>query len=520
MRKDPKNFRERFKHWKETGEYLQPGSTLPDTSSVESSLPGYDDGKDGMFVKYVNSYRVNPETGGVYDKTGEVAEGSVILPEVEVIGKPIGKEAIRREAERMRNIQSAQGLSGSDPVGQFAVEGAALSPVFKVLGTAGLYTLGRYGESLTGFTKPQNWARAKLLTREMDRSPFGTIGSPVLHPIKRTKVGDVEIDNTSLLYHLDRGDGIGAFSNQGAYVENGFLMPGTPKDASATPYSWWNKGKPYATYVEETPMTRLMIASEDTPGMLHVRSQNYRIGQWNGQRGFVLNSEYVNPKGVDVSGSTFNWEPGYGWRKTIKPVSTYDLNNNVRWLYHGRHTNRGPAFQALRNYSNRDVGLHLTENLETAEQFAGQNGVIYKGLDLYGTYPDAIYDDIVKWQAHDWDDLLRRSQSISPELEQEALQHFSQNVVDGQYGKMKTVRDLVRHFNLDPKEIQRLASISRAAQSPEDAEVANKMFAKYLADHNVNFIYHNDFEGGGFERPSVFISNPSRITWFPFKSKK
>lgn len=39
MRKDPKNFRERFKHWKETGEYLQPGSTLPDTSSVESSIP-------------------------------------------------------------------------------------------------------------------------------------------------------------------------------------------------------------------------------------------------------------------------------------------------------------------------------------------------------------------------------------------------------------------------------------------------------------------------------------------------
>lgn len=45
MRKDPKNFRERFKHWKETGEYLQPGSTLPDTSSVESSLPGYASGK-------------------------------------------------------------------------------------------------------------------------------------------------------------------------------------------------------------------------------------------------------------------------------------------------------------------------------------------------------------------------------------------------------------------------------------------------------------------------------------------
>jgi len=178
--------------------------------------------------------------------------------------------------------------------------------------------LGRYGESLTGFARPQNWARGKLIAREMDRSPFGGIGGPVLSPQVRTRVGDVEIDNPNLLYHLDRGNGAGAFSNQGAYVEDGFLFPGTPKDVADTPYSWWNEGKPFSISVKGQPMTRLMTATKDTPGMIHVKSQNYPIGQWNGKKGFVRNSEYVNPEGVNVSWSTYTLDPDYGWRKVFE----------------------------------------------------------------------------------------------------------------------------------------------------------------------------------------------------------
>lgn len=159
------------------------------------------------------------------------------------------------------------------------------------------------------------------LAIENYRYPLGRPQVPknflTIKPQVRTKVGDVEIDSPNLLYHLDRGDGAGAFSTQGAYIEDGFLFPGTPKDASATPYSWWNKGKPYATAVQGQPMTRLMTTTEDTPGMLHVRSQNYPIGQWNGKKGFVLPSEYVNPEGVNVSGSTYTLDPNYGWRKVL-----------------------------------------------------------------------------------------------------------------------------------------------------------------------------------------------------------
>lgn len=71
-------------------------------------------------------------------------------------------------------------------------------------------------------------------------------------------------------------------------------------------------------------MTRLMTATEDAPGMIHVRSQNYPIGQWNGKRGFVTNAEYVNPEGVNVSGNTYILEPNYGWKKTPSEVPTIE----------------------------------------------------------------------------------------------------------------------------------------------------------------------------------------------------
>ena len=93
-------------------------------------------------------------------------------------------------------------------------------------------------------------------------------------------------------------------------------IPGIAKEGEV-PYSWWNLGRPYSTSVNGQPMTRLMTTTEDSPGMLHVRSQNYPIGQWNGKRGFVTNAEYVNPEGVNVSGSTYTLDPNYGWRRVF-----------------------------------------------------------------------------------------------------------------------------------------------------------------------------------------------------------
>ena len=165
----------------------------------------------------------------------------------------------------------------------------------------------------------------------------------------RTKLGDVEINDPNLLYHTDAGDHIGAFSNRGAYVKEGKLYPGQPKKDTDIGYSWWNKGKtytkaylsPYDTGEGEVPISRLMTTTvEDAPSMLHVRSQKYPIGQWNGRSGFVTKSEYVSPEPVDISNSTYIWEPNYGWRKAEQEPSTISweealdtpTNNLLKWL--------------------------------------------------------------------------------------------------------------------------------------------------------------------------------------------
>lgn len=189
----------------------------------------------------------------------------------------------------------------------------------------------------------------------------------------RTKVGDVEIDNPNLLYHLDRGNGLGAFSDQGAYVENGFLFPGTPKDASANPYSWWNKGKPYSTSIKGQPMTRLMTATEDAPGMLHIRSQNYPIGQWNGKRGFVLNSEYVSPEGVNVSGSMYTLDPNYGWKRVSEevPVAQWVKGGGVSASYLNGKPEIGMYFPDGKTFDTKAFARDLGAGIADARLFLG-----------------------------------------------------------------------------------------------------------------------------------------------------
>ena len=226
-------------------------------------------------------------------------------------------EKLRGKKDEYVQTPQVIGMSGADPAGEFILAGIGLNGI-GTLAKTGLWNVAKY----TPRTQLGNYGRNYFVNNSFKNSFNGNVPKLVVNPQTRTRVGDVEIDNPNLLYHLDRGDGAGAFSNQGAYVENGFLFPGTPKDSSTTPYSWWNKGKPYATNVDGQPMTRLMTATENTPGMLHVRSQNYPIGQWNGRRGFVLNSEYVNPEGVNVLGSLYNWKPGYGYKKITQEPST------------------------------------------------------------------------------------------------------------------------------------------------------------------------------------------------------
>lgn len=102
--------------------------------------------------------------------------------------------------------------------------------------------------------------------------------------------------------------------------------------------------------------------------------------------------------------------------RSVDFTKHWDDDTSVRWwlngekipdfkfIFHGRGTNRGQAKDVLRTYSNKDVGLHVTENRKTADRF-GKNGVVYQGIDAT-QYPDAIYPDIQNWYASMWESEL------------------------------------------------------------------------------------------------------------------
>lgn len=140
-----------------------------------------------------------------------------------------------------------------------------------------------------------------------------------IKPAVRFKNGDIELNDPNLFYHLDKGDHQGVFG-KGSYIKDGKLYPGQPKNESQIGYSWWNKGKPYIAIENGNPEYRLIVTTEN-PDLLHVRSQQYPIGQWNGRSGFITNSEYVASAPIDVSDNVYRYVPGHGYRKHSSETS-------------------------------------------------------------------------------------------------------------------------------------------------------------------------------------------------------
>lgn len=119
--------------------------------------------------------------------------------------------------------------------------------------------------------------------------------------IKRFKWGDVEFNNPNLYYHIDKGNYKGFHQGKikGGYLKQGYFYPGDSPNTEQIAYSWWNKGNPY-TY--GNAWKRLIISAEK-PQFIHVRSQPYKIGQWDpsSKKSFVTNSEYVASQPVKIS---------------------------------------------------------------------------------------------------------------------------------------------------------------------------------------------------------------------------
>lgn len=135
--------------------------------------------------------------------------------------------------------------------------------------------------------------------------------------IKRFKWGDAEFDNPNLYYHIDKGNykGYNYPKIKGGYLKQGYFYPGDSPNTEQIAYSWWNKGNPY-TFGND--WNRLIISAEK-PQFIHVRSQPYKIGQWDPskKKSFVTNSEYVTSQPVKISPNQVFYFDKYrnGWYK-------------------------------------------------------------------------------------------------------------------------------------------------------------------------------------------------------------
>lgn len=98
--------------------------------------------------------QMKKEDPQVYNRL-QVANARSQQPNSEVVR---WKDANGKEQTSTTNM----GMSGADPVGQLYIEGVVLNPVFKGLGKIAEYGLAKAGN---------NWARAKVLSRNLDNSP-------------------------------------------------------------------------------------------------------------------------------------------------------------------------------------------------------------------------------------------------------------------------------------------------------------------------------------------------------------
>lgn len=209
----------------------------------------------------------NPNiTGEGYDDKGYYAQAMNQLPEIQVYGnKNIDKSEINRTHTdvpyynyRFDNINIQPGRGALEIV----------SPEFDLIsGVRGAVNLLSKNNKLPKFIK-------KL---------------------------DKGLNDKDLIYHLDKGDINGAFSNNGAFIKDNKLYPGKANIANQKNYIWFNENKPYTMSINGQNLNRAIIANKkDINNLIRVRDSKEQIGQWTGNKGFVLKSEMVTDTPINI----------------------------------------------------------------------------------------------------------------------------------------------------------------------------------------------------------------------------
>ena len=145
------------------------------------------------------------------------------------------------------------------------------------------------------------------------------------------------------LIHYDKGNGKSIYQeNRGASIINNKLTPGKTKREGQKDYTWWNTDNPYMNVhkAKEGPFspTRYIVVDDNTQ-FKHPFDLKEPVGQSAGKgRGFVVKTERVTDKPVDLTNAEIYEKSPFGWWEKIKVQPTPEITKSkpyVRWSQKG-----------------------------------------------------------------------------------------------------------------------------------------------------------------------------------------
>ena len=147
------------------------------------------------------------------------------------------------------------------------------------------------------------------------------------------------------LIHYDKGNGKSIYQkNRGASIINGKLVPGKTKREGQKNYTWWNTDNPYINVhkAKEGPLspTRYIVVDDNTQ-FKHPFDLKEPVGQSAGKgRGFILPTERVTDKPVDLTNAEIYEKSPFGWWENIRQSGQASQQQTYPWQLFNEKYNR------------------------------------------------------------------------------------------------------------------------------------------------------------------------------------
>ena len=266
---------------------------------------------------------------------------------------------------------------------KFAEEHPYWSMGINMLGDAGAYG----SKALIGKVKPK--VQRELAFRSMKPKD----------PLQSNKQYRTDFNygkGSGKVVHADKGNGMGAFTGNGAFVQDGFLYPGQTRLEGQRNFTWWNRDNMFVPgFTVKRPFSRIMVANEsDVTGIQRVKDMKERVGQWNPaskKRSRVFDDEMVTSEPTNMQRViTYNLDPyeeSLGntlyVRQDIPTVSQYSQetlpDGTTRTLWAGNNTAGQNVNRATRNnlvLDNPDTQLVYNGPKRSTYEFVDANGKV------------------------------------------------------------------------------------------------------------------------------------------------